>query len=101
MDDRVPRHHPLGSIAAIPSFRGDPPEVGVRDAAPGVDLDRAVSATDRDNRRFGADRLHSVLAQCPERGGEQTVEAILDSVARHRWAPEAEDDYTLIVTQVH
>jgi sigma-B regulation protein RsbU (phosphoserine phosphatase) len=62
--------------------------------------DGVWEATDRENRRFGADRLHAVLAGCAERGGQETIDAMLDAVARHRWAPEAEDDYTLVIAQV-
>ncbi len=62
--------------------------------------DGVWEATDREGRRFGADRLHAVLAACAERGGQETIDAMLDAVAHHRWAPEAEDDYTLVIAQV-
>ena len=34
-----------------------------------------------------------------DRGAQEMIDAVFESVARHRWAPEAEDDYTLIVSQ--
>lgn len=62
--------------------------------------DGVWEATDRDGRRFGTERLHSGLEACSEHEPATTIERLLDGVARHRSAPEAEDDYTLIVSQV-
>lgn len=58
--------------------------------------DGVWEATDRDGRRFGSDRITAVVESCDGQPTMPVIEMLLDSVARHRVAPEAEDDYTLI-----
>ncbi len=61
--------------------------------------DGVWEATDRDGRRFDSECITRVVEACRGCGPQETIEALLDGVTRHRWSPEAEDDYTLIVTQ--
>jgi phosphoserine phosphatase RsbU/P len=61
--------------------------------------DGVWEATDREGRRFGSDRITAVVESCHGKATLPVIETIFDAVARHRAAPEAEDDYTLIFAQ--
>ena len=61
--------------------------------------DGVWEATDREGRRFGNERLTSVVEAGRHRGAQETIDALFEAVAEHRSATEAEDDYTLIVAQ--
>lgn len=54
-------------------------------------------AVDADGRRFGTAGLERTLAAHRKQGEAEIVAAIFEAVARHRAAPEPDDDCTVIV----
>lgn len=54
-------------------------------------------AVDADGRRFGTAGLERTLTEHRKQGEDAIIAAIFEAVARHRVAPEPDDDCTLIV----
>jgi sigma-B regulation protein RsbU (phosphoserine phosphatase) len=79
-------------------------EKGVVELKPGDQIllysDGVTDAMDKDNRRFGRDKLEYALQEIATMPAQAGVDALLDHLAQHRGDHDANDDITIVLVKV-